>query len=151
MPMAMKVDSMMRADLGDEQALQALQRHRAVHVEEVGGEHRRCLRVQELPPRRVGVPLRCRRDLPGPEDPADRGRTDPVAELEQLARDPLVPPAVVLGGEPLDQRGDLGADRRPSRPVRIGPRTGDQAPVPSSVLIEITSFFQACSQRDLSV
>src|ERR1022692_4165742 len=54
------------------------------------------------------------------EDPADGGRSDPVAELEQLALDPLVSPAVVLVGEPLDQRGDLGADRRPSRPVRVG-------------------------------
>jgi hypothetical protein len=32
-------------------------------MEEVGGGHRRGLRVQELPPRRIGVPLRRRRDL----------------------------------------------------------------------------------------
>jgi hypothetical protein len=38
---------------------------------------------------------------------------------------------VVLGGEPLDQRGDLGADRRPSRPVRVRPLAGDQAAVPA--------------------
>jgi hypothetical protein len=38
----------------------------------------------------------------------------PVAELEQLTLDPLVSPAVALGGEPLDERGDLGADRWPS-------------------------------------
>ena len=54
-----------------------------------------------------------------------------MAELEQLALDPLVSPAVILGGEPLDQRGDLGADRRPSHPVRVGPLAGDQAAVPS--------------------
>jgi hypothetical protein len=53
-----------------------------------------------------------------------------VAELEQLALDPLVSPAVVLGGEPLDQDGDLGADRRPSRAVRVGPLLSDQATVP---------------------
>jgi hypothetical protein len=34
-----------------------------------------------------------------------------VTELEKLAPEPLVPPAVVLDSEPLDQRGDLGADR----------------------------------------
>jgi hypothetical protein len=45
------------ADLHDEQAVQAAEGHRAVDVEEVGGERRGCLRVQELPPRRVGVPL----------------------------------------------------------------------------------------------
>ena len=57
---------------------------------------------------------------------ADRGCADPVAELEQLALDPLVPPAMVLAGEPPDQRGDVGTDRRPARVVRIGPFPGDQ-------------------------
>src|SRR2546429_3999932 len=66
-------------------------------------------------------------DLRGVEDPADRGCANPVAGLEQLALDPLVSPATVLGGEPLNQRGDLGADRRPSCPVRAGPLPGDQA------------------------
>jgi hypothetical protein len=83
-------------------------------VEEVNREHRGCLCVQELPPGDVGVSLRCRRDLQGLEDPADGGCGDPVAELKQLTLDPLVSPAVVLGGDPLDQRGNLGAGRRPS-------------------------------------
>ncbi len=38
---------------------------------------------------RVDVPFRRRRDMPGFEDPADRGGTDPVAEPEQLAQDAL--------------------------------------------------------------
>ena len=38
---------------------------------------------------------------------------------------------MVLGGEPLDERGDLGADRWPSRPVRAGPFAGDEAAVPA--------------------
>ena len=75
--------------------------------------------------------MRCRRDLQGLEDPADGGRVDPVAELKQLTLDPLVSPAVVLGGDPLDQLGNLSAGRRPSRPVRIGPLAGDQAAVPA--------------------
>ena len=118
------------AYLHDEQAVQALQGQRAIHVEKVRGEHRGCLGVQERPPCCVGLPLRCWGNLQRLEDPADRGRADPVAELEQLALDPLVSPAVVLGGEPLDRRGDLGADRRPSCPVRVGPLAGDQAAVP---------------------
>jgi hypothetical protein len=69
-------------DFNHEQAVQALQGHRAVHVEEVGGEHRRCLDVQELPPGGVGMPFRCRRNLQGLENPADRGWADPVAELK---------------------------------------------------------------------
>ena len=70
-----------------------------------------------------------RRNLQGLENPADRGCADPVAELEQLTVDPLVSPAVVPGGEPPGQRGDLGTDRRPSRPVRVSPLAGDQAAV----------------------
>jgi hypothetical protein len=38
--------------------------------------------VQELPPGGVGMPFRCRRDLQGLENPADRGCADPVAELK---------------------------------------------------------------------
>src|ERR1700747_2297995 len=88
-----------------------------------------CLGVQEFPPRHVGAPLWCRGSLQRLEDPADRGRTNPVAELEQLALDPLVSPAVVLSGELLDEGGDLGADRRPSCPVGADPLAADQAAV----------------------
>src|SRR5258708_6648069 len=77
------------ADFDDEQAVQALQRQRAVDMEETGGEHGRRLGVQELPPGRVGVTLRRGRNTQCPENPADRGRADPVAELEHLALDPL--------------------------------------------------------------
>ena len=48
---------------------------------------------RELPPRRVRVPLRCRGNIQGLQDPADGGCADPVTELEQLALDPLVSPA----------------------------------------------------------
>jgi hypothetical protein len=47
-----------------------------------GGQHRRGLRVQELPPGGVGLPFGCREDLERLEDPADRGGADPVTELE---------------------------------------------------------------------
>jgi hypothetical protein len=67
--------------LDDEEAVQALERYRAVDVEEIGGEHGRSLGGQELSPGRVGVPFRCRGDLQGPEDPADGGRADQVAEF----------------------------------------------------------------------
>jgi transposase InsO family protein len=68
-------------DLHDEQAIQAMEGRRAVHVDEVGGEHRRCLGVQELQPGRVGPAFRRRGNLQGLEDPADRRCADPVAEL----------------------------------------------------------------------
>ena len=103
----------------------------AVDVEEIGGEHGRGLSVQELPPGRVGLPFRRGRDLQGLEDPADRGGADPVAEPEQLTLDPLVSPAVILAGEPLDQHDDLSGDRRAARPVRVSPLPGNQAAVPA--------------------
>ncbi len=117
-------------DFDDEQAVQAPECHCAVHMEEIGGQHGRGLGMQELPPGRVGVPFRRRRDVQGFEDPADRGCADPVAELEQLALDALVSPRAVLGGELLDERGDLGAGRRSSRVVRVGPLLSDQAAMP---------------------
>jgi hypothetical protein len=114
------------AGFDHEQAVQPLERHCAVHVEEVG----RGLRPQELPPGCIGVPVRRRGYLQRCADPPDRGRADPVAELQQFALDPLIAPAVVLGGESLDERCDLGADRRPACPVRVGPLPGDWAAVP---------------------
>jgi hypothetical protein len=93
-------------------------------VEEVGGEHRRCLGVQELPSGRVGAPVRCRGIFSAFRTRRMVDAPTPVAEFQQLALDPLVSPAMVLGGEPRDQRGDLDADRQPSRAVRIGPLAG---------------------------
>jgi hypothetical protein len=57
---------------------------------EAGGEHRRCPGVQELPPGGAGVPLRCRGNLQGFGNPADRRCADPVTEFQQLALDPVV-------------------------------------------------------------
>src|SRR5260370_20063309 len=119
-----------RADLDHEEPVQAPEGHRAVDVEEVGSEHRRGLRVQELPPRGVGVPLGRRGDLQRFEDPADCGCADPVADLEQLALHPLVPPSLRLSGEPLDERGNLATDPRAARPGRIGPPAGCPAARP---------------------
>jgi hypothetical protein len=118
------------AGLQNERAVQALQGHRALPMKEIGGEHCRGLRVQELPPGKISAPLRRRRDPQRFENPADRGRAHPVAELGQFALDLLVSPAVVLGGELPDERGDLGADRRPARPVRVGPFPGHQPAMP---------------------
>jgi len=80
------------ADLDDEQAIEALQLDGAIDAEEVRGEHGRGLGQEELPPAHVGVPVRCRGYPQGPQDPADSGRADPVAKLEQLALDPLISP-----------------------------------------------------------
>jgi len=57
-------------------------------------------------------------DLQGLEVPADGRCADLVAELEQLAVNPLVPPAVVLVREPFDERGDSALTG--GRPARLG-------------------------------
>ena len=68
------------ADLHDEQAIQAPERDRAVHVK-VGGEHRRGLRVQEIPPGGVGVPSGRRGDLQCLDTGTGQGRVEGVGEL----------------------------------------------------------------------
>ncbi len=94
------------ADLDHEEAVQAPEGHRAVNVGEAGGEHRRGLRVQELPPRRPGVPLG-RGGIVSALRPADRRCADPVAEFEQLALDPLVSPAMLLGADSIEDMNRL--------------------------------------------
>jgi hypothetical protein len=79
------------ADLDDEEAVPALERDRAVHVKEVHRKHRRRLRPQELPPGRIGAPLRRGWYLQLAQDPADGARADPVADLEQLTLDRRYP------------------------------------------------------------
>jgi hypothetical protein len=100
---------------------QAPECHCAVHMEEIGGEDGRGLGVQELPRGRVGVPRWRWRDPQSLEYPADGEGADLLAELQQLALDALVSLAVVLGGEPLNERRDLSPDRWASGPVRVGP------------------------------
>jgi hypothetical protein len=62
---------------------------------------------------------------------ADRGRRDPGTKAEQLALDALVAPGRVLPGQSHDQLLDLLVQRWPAHfPARVGPRPGDQPPMP---------------------
>jgi hypothetical protein len=79
-------------DFQDEEDVDPLERHRAVDVEEVHGRHGRGLRPQKLSPCGIGGPGWCRRYPPLLGDPADRGCSDAVAELEQFALDSFVAP-----------------------------------------------------------
>ena len=124
-------------DLEREQDVEPPQRHRAVDVEEVNREHAGALRAQELPPRRVGPPRRRRWYPVALQDPADRRGADAMAELEQLALDPLVSPVRVLRRHPYDQRRDdwvdgwaPGAARVPPPRCPRQPRVGFQNPSP---------------------
>ncbi len=77
--------------------------------------------AQERPPAWVAAACRCRRDPGFLEDPADRGRGDPVAELAQLALDPLVAPRGVVPSELFGERGGICGQRRASGAARVGP------------------------------
>ena len=65
------------------------------------------------------------------EDPPDRRGADAVAELEQLALDPLVSPARVLRRHPYDQRGEHVVDRWAPGSVRVGPLLANEAAMPA--------------------
>lgn len=57
-----------------------------------------------------------------PEGRRQGGRAGAGEAWPSLSSSPWIrwyPPAVILGREPFDQRGDLAANRRPSRPVRV--------------------------------
>jgi hypothetical protein len=78
------------AVLDDDQRVDAAEQH-GVHVDEVGGEDAAGLRGQELPPGRAraagrGIDPGVVQDLP------HRGGGDRVAEPDQLALHPPVPP-----------------------------------------------------------
>jgi hypothetical protein len=119
------------ADLQHEQHVDPPDGERAVDVEEVAGQHRRSLRAQELPPGRVGVPVRCGRYARPFQDPLDGRGTDLVSELEQLTLNPLVAPVVVLGCHPFDQPRDHVVDLRTPVSVWVGPFRGYETPVPA--------------------
>jgi hypothetical protein len=91
------------ADIEGKQHVDPLQGERAVDVEEVDRERARGLRTQELPPTGVTVPQRRWWDAVALQDPPDRRSAHAVAELEQLALDPLVAPARVLPRHPHHQ------------------------------------------------
>jgi hypothetical protein len=119
------------ADLEHEQHVESPQRERAVDVEEVDREHAGRLGAQELPPTGVGVPRRSRWDPVALQYPPDRRSADAVAESEQLAPDPHVPPARVLPRHPHHQGGDHVLDRRPTGRVGVCPSSANETAMPA--------------------
>lgn len=104
------------ADLYDEQAVQPLQGHCAVDLEEVGGEHRVCLGVQELPPGRVGVPVRGRGDV---QEPAEVLRDR--FPLSLSVKDGVRPGVSGPAGQPRTKCSPVSRHCRPSRVPRSPP------------------------------
>ncbi len=82
--------------LDEEQDVEPVEQDR-VDREEVGGHDMGCLGSQQGPPRGPRSP-RGRPDSVVLQDPGDRARRQPDAELDQLSLDPAVaPPGVLLG------------------------------------------------------
>jgi hypothetical protein len=118
-------------DLDDEENVDPAQCHGAVDVEEVAGQYRRSLSLQELPPAQVGVSGRRWRYPQPSKDPSDCRGADAMADLEQLALDPLVAPARILPGGLSDQVGQRSVYRRSTLAMRVTPMLGYQLPVPA--------------------
>jgi hypothetical protein len=84
-----------------------------------------------MPPTGVGVPDRRRWDPVTLQDPPDGRRADAVAEFEQLALEPQIPPTRVLPRHPHHQGDEHLVDRWPTGPVGIGPSSAQEAAMPT--------------------
>jgi hypothetical protein len=102
-----------------------------VDGEEVAGDDPGGLLAQELRPTAARAPRR-RIQPVAAECRADRGRRHLHAKPLELSFDPLVAPSRVLLGEADDQLLHLLIQRWPTGlAVRVGPRPGDQPPMPA--------------------
>jgi hypothetical protein len=105
-------------------------RSHRIDGEEVAGHDPGGLLAQELPPGGGRGP-RCRIHPVTLQRRADHRRRDPHAQAQQLALNALVAPARVLPGQTDDQLLHLLVQRWPADPVWVGPRAGNQAPMPA--------------------
>jgi hypothetical protein len=118
------------AVLDDDQRVDAAEQH-GVHVDEVGGEDAAGLRGQELPPGRAraagrGIDPGVVQDLP------HRGGGDRVAEPDQLALHPPVPPCGVLRRDTDHELADRRCRGRPpgTTAARVVPLARHKPAVP---------------------
>jgi hypothetical protein len=118
------------AVLDDDQGVDAPEEH-GVHVNEIDREDAAGLRGQELLPGRTsaagrGIDPGVMQDLPY------RGGSDLVAEPDELALYPPVPPRRVVRRDADHELADGGCRGRPSGtpPAGVGPFAYDQPPVP---------------------
>jgi hypothetical protein len=100
-------------------------------MEEIGGEHRRCLTVQELPPGRAGAPFRCRGIFSALRT---RRMVDAPTRWPSLSSSPWIrwypQPWFSVASRPISAAFSA-LTGRPSDPVRAGLLPGDQVAVPA--------------------
>src|SRR5918996_4944002 len=109
-----------------------------LHGEEVEGQDRPGLRLEELAPGRTVSPGR-RPESVGPEQRADRGRRDADPELGELTPDPQASPPGILPSHPQDEVSNLTVGRRPAAggPSSVGPLPSHELPVPSKQRLRV--------------
>ena len=116
--------------LDDEERVQPVQGD-GVEVEQVAGEDRVRLGLQELGPRWSGPPGRGV-DAGVVQDGPDGGGADLVAEAGEFAVDASISPGGVLGGQADDQGAQAGGDGWSAGSGRLGgPAAGDELAVPA--------------------
>jgi len=127
------------AVLDDDQRVETTEQH-GVHVDEVGGEDAAGLGCQELLSARAGAAGRgidpgVAQDLP------DRRCRDWVAEPDQLALHPAVPPSGVLCRDTDHELADRGCRGRPpgTATMSVVPLAFGQPPVPGEQRRRITA------------
>ena len=118
------------AVLDDDQGVEAVEQH-GVHMDEIGGEDAAGLRGEELLPGRAGAAGR-RADPGIVQDLPHRGRCDRVAEPDQFALHPAVPPSRIIRRHVEYELADRGCRGWPSGTpaTRVVPLACGQPPVP---------------------
>ena len=117
-------------DLHEEKYVDPLEEH-GIDSEEIAGQDRLRLGGEELLPGRAG-PAGCRVHAGLIQDLPDGAGRDLVAQADQFALDPAVPPRQVLRGQPQHQLADLSVDRWPARPgTGVRPMPSNELPVPA--------------------
>ena len=91
--------------LDDEQHVQPAQEHR-VEMKEIAGQQPVGRGAQKGPPGRVHLPG-CWAQPTGAQDPPHGRLPQPIAQADEFAVGPAIPPARVFSGEPADQLPDL--------------------------------------------
>ena len=124
----------------DDERVETTEQH-CIHMDEVGRHDGAGLRGQELLPGRAGAAW-CRVDPGIMQDLPHRGCCDRMAELDEFALHPPVPPARIVGRNAEYELADRGCRRRPPRTsaaAGVAPFASDEPPMPGEQRRRVTA------------